>query len=948
MIKKITVAFFASVLGILLISFSGYAVDYPHAEINCTTCHYIHGGAPWDHPAQNIDDTYYNNLCWYCHTNNPDPVPPPPFTAPYVKTHSSLTTDTRYGTWSVECRVCHEPHKQVQFWTYGSSSYLFTGVIDAYVSGDPTSTLTRSGANWTQDEWVGMVVFVLTSPSFSSVIISNTSDTLTLQGPIYAVLQPGTTQFAIVYGGLINDIIDYQKSSSVNPPTNPPTTPISASVKFFRATGPDSFADGVSPQAICEVCHTQTTYHKNNGTGLDHNPATRCTECHLHTEGFKASCTSCHGIPPVDAATLVQRPVDLITGSTTTGAHSFHVNVLRNGCNVCHAGSTGSGVQHMNGHISLGFSALNDILAGGAYGGQSGVNYDSSHAGTVVSNNGTKLCSSIYCHSDGTSVSTGVIPARSSSPAWDSSGPLACTACHGFPPSYPNGQPKANSHMTTSHRQSCNFCHYATTTDGSTITNLANHANANGVYNVDPDPLATFHGVRVSFNYSYEQGGGTCSNVSCHGGTGLVWGQTDMSGINCTLCHTAIVQSEPGQNHHSGTCLTCHDTGAPDGRALHDGTPPSTANSACLRCHMVINQGVNHHVGTCVTCHTEPGVHQFGTTNTSCAACHLENMAAMNHPHGEGTPAECVTCHMVPGTPINVVNTCSQCHNPAIPGAPVIPNDQMGVYAANMHNTKPTADFNWTVNNGGNFMIDFNATPSACPAGYACTYNWDFGDGNSGSGKTITYTYSGAGPWSAMLTVQTNANVTDSKTKYVTAQKANQPPTCSAFTPALAGKTVSFTDASSDDNLGGAAVVSVNWGDGSGLSTGALGSAFSHTYTLNGTFTITKKVTDFFGLNCTTTASVTIASGGTPTTGTLTLKPTGSGVFSITYMVKLAGLTKASGTVADNAVLPLTLNSGTYNVYLYYPTGKACTFTSGSAYVVPAGGNVDVTPTNCH
>ena len=573
MSKRMTLTFFAVVSAVFLIPFSGYAVDYPHADTSCTACHPIHGGAPWSHPAQNIDDTYYNNLCWYCHNDT---------TAPYVKTHSSLATDAGYGTWTVECRVCHEPHRQRQFWTYGSESYLFSGAIDAYVSGDPTSTITRTGANWTQDEWAGTVVFILASPSFSSVIISNTSDTLTLQGPIYAVIQPGTTQFAIVYGGLVADTVYYQKSASVNPPTTPPTTPISASVKFFRATGPDSFADGVSTEAICEVCHTQTTYHKNDGTGAEHNPATKCTECHLHTEGFKASCTSCHGQPPVDTATLVQRPADLITGSTTAGAHGYHVSTTGYGCTTCHMGSAGSGVQHMDDYISLGFSLLGGAYTGGAYDGQNGVHYNSTQTETLVSNSGTKRCSSIYCHSDGTSVSTGAVPG-STSPAWDSPGPLACTACHGFPPSYTDGQPKANSHRSTHHRE-CNLCHYGTTANGMAIADPAIHVN--GSYSVEPDTSATFDGVPVSFSYSYSAGGGTCSTVSCHGGgMTLTWG-ADQSTLTCTGCHTKTIAhlteaGTPGPMSDPASCKTCHLAG---GAVVHVEAAFDIAHG-CGQCH---------------------------------------------------------------------------------------------------------------------------------------------------------------------------------------------------------------------------------------------------------------------------------------------------------------------------------------------------------------------------
>ena len=57
---------------------------------------------------------------------------------------------------------------------------------------------------------------------------------------------------------------------------------------------------------ICEVCHSQTSYHKYNQTALTHNGTVNCTsECHLHSKGFKGEggdCTGCHGAAKNDAA----------------------------------------------------------------------------------------------------------------------------------------------------------------------------------------------------------------------------------------------------------------------------------------------------------------------------------------------------------------------------------------------------------------------------------------------------------------------------------------------------------------------------------------------------------------------------------------------------------------------------------------------------------------------
>lgn len=49
---------------------------------------------------------------------------------------------------------------------------------------------------------------------------------------------------------------------------------------------------------ICEVCHTKTSFWRNNSSGDHaHNEDTRCLNCHAHDEGFKGSgsCLGCHG-----------------------------------------------------------------------------------------------------------------------------------------------------------------------------------------------------------------------------------------------------------------------------------------------------------------------------------------------------------------------------------------------------------------------------------------------------------------------------------------------------------------------------------------------------------------------------------------------------------------------------------------------------------------------------
>jgi hypothetical protein len=116
----------------------------------------------------------------------------------------------------------------------------------------------------------------------------------------------------------------------------------SAAVVFTATTGTNSFADGdTTYDGICEVCHTQTSHHRNDGSGpqQSHNDGANCTSCHTHLDGFKppaggSDCTTCHnGVP--GGATYVTRDV---VGSDFTQAsrHVFGGTVTAWDCIVCH------------------------------------------------------------------------------------------------------------------------------------------------------------------------------------------------------------------------------------------------------------------------------------------------------------------------------------------------------------------------------------------------------------------------------------------------------------------------------------------------------------------------------------------------------------------------------------------------------------------------------------
>lgn len=243
------------------------------------------------------------------------------------------------------------------------------------------------------------------------------------------------------------------------------------------------------------------------------------------------SCASCHGYGTTTTVFADGSVRNTPTGNSV-GSHNTHNGQYAYACSDCHvtpATETSADYAHTRGTIQM--ASPIHAETGAAYG--KGTSWSYTDAPTVG-----QACTNLYCHSQGSGKTTQSGDTRSvSAPVgtlnWGASAADNCDSCHGFPPSYANGATtwgaaKANSHAV--HSTECQNCHKATQADTiPSITNPANHAN--GVYNV----ISTGSSVtpRRSFTYTYAVTGGTCSNISCHGGLTAVWGTS----IDCTGCH---------------------------------------------------------------------------------------------------------------------------------------------------------------------------------------------------------------------------------------------------------------------------------------------------------------------------------------------------------------------------------------------------------------------------
>jgi predicted CxxxxCH...CXXCH cytochrome family protein len=237
-------------------------------------------------------------------------------------------------------------------------------------------------------------------------------------------------------------------------------------------------------------------------------------------------CANCHGMPPSGGT------------SGADGSHTRHNDYYPGsaGCSTCHPGHTSFGHATSAGRAVI---VTPKDLASGASGNYSGPTNDY----LPSQNNRFGVCTNMYCHSNGTSLSSGITP-NVTTPEWGSPS-LTCISCHASPPDYVNGTLKTNSHQVQAHLLNCSVCHQATTTNGSAISSTANHVN--GIYTVTPDRF-------TSMTYTYSPTGSSCSNTSCHAAPAGArkWGA--LPG-DCNGCHESPPDSPSHVKHFSGTAL---------------------------------------------------------------------------------------------------------------------------------------------------------------------------------------------------------------------------------------------------------------------------------------------------------------------------------------------------------------------------------------------------------
>ena len=301
---------------------------------------------------------------------------------------------------------------------------------------------------------------------------------------------------------------------------------------------------------------TQYSYRlcATNGVGLVSTGAT-ATVTTVARPSVANTCASCHGLPPVDNATR-----DAST-ARFPGSHTEHTGTYKFDCTNCHTNNTS--FEHQRGVINMAFTA-------GSY---------SRGAAPTQANSFTPgTCSNTYCHSDGTSVSTTVIPANTS-PTWG--GTTTCSTCHDFPPVYQNASPKYNSHSSvyghrfvsgTTNARTCDACHSSVTYNAGAYTTDPTLHNS-GSYNVKDTLGYTF--------VANSTGGSTCSTPTsgCHANIPATWG----SRLGCVGCHDRVITRTQGRPNKTLANVVA-EFGLDWGHKNNKRAPVTDAD--CIVCHL--------------------------------------------------------------------------------------------------------------------------------------------------------------------------------------------------------------------------------------------------------------------------------------------------------------------------------------------------------------------------
>jgi predicted CxxxxCH...CXXCH cytochrome family protein len=467
---------------------------------------------------------------------------------------------------------------------------------------------------------------------------------------------------------------------------------------------------------VCEVCHHQTVVHNYSsskvGADKNHKSANNkdCTGCHAHRVGFKATCDTCHGNPPV--ATTLGGPNGLVNPATTVlgaaptdpGAHDKHVTTQGMSCNACHNNNT----DHQGSNVLIGFAINGTNVPGFAgtvpatpystYSGNSAAAKPtaSSEASTLVRNTASTANScNVYCHGNWSG------SGGNTNPRWAGTGQANCGTCHGATAALPPATGNHTTHAGSAgggYGYSCTKCHpnaWSGSTvnyghlDGNVQWRLSSAAS-NGLVGTSAAAYKTLNSSAtgaVAPSGSY----GSCANIYCHsnaqGSTGSgnpssfaspSWGGAPVGCGDCHLDFSSSASATGDHVKHAQTygyaCNQCHNgyTATTVAAATHVNRSINldfAAGNATTTTYSKSNSFIAGSAvyGSCSTsyCHSTANgptgtgaityaTPTWGSTTMNCGSCHKNMYSDATAPGSHVTHAQ--------NTAGNYNFACSVCH----------------------------------------------------------------------------------------------------------------------------------------------------------------------------------------------------------------------------------------------------------------------------------------------
>ena len=325
---------------------------------------------------------------------------------------------------------------------------------------------------------------------------------------------------------------------------------------------------------------------------------------------------------------------------------------------------------------------------------------------------------------------------------------------------------------------------------------------------------------------------------------------------SCAACHGTLANTGPGNAAHdahagpTNTCSDCHGSGP--------FTDPPLDN--CVQCHGrdadAGGDSESAGLGRGLRLHHET------TGAASCGSCHSDALG----PVGVGE-------NVLPSFYAQALggiglDTCDGSEERFASRTISLDNDGDGLTDGDDPdcgpNEAPVADPNGPYNATLGSQIVFDASGSTDADGSIVSWAWNFGDGSSGTGSSPAHTYQSDGTFTVALTVTDNGGATNTASTTAMITPAPIPPGANAGGPysGVVGSIISFDGTASSDADG--TVVSYAWDFGDGGV--ASGPSPTHSYSVDGSFTVTLTATDNDGLTGvdSTTATINPAGGNTP------------------------------------------------------------------------------------